>query len=41
MTTDIEALVHRAYHLAKGDVLAAQGLIDRLAEDCVSTASAV
>ena len=35
MTTDTEALVRRAYHLAEGDVLDAQGFIDLFAEDGV------
>lgn len=35
MTTDTEALVRRAYHLAEGDVLDVQGFIDRFAEDGV------
>ena len=33
MTTDAEALVRHAYHLAEDDVLDAQGFIDRFAED--------
>ena len=37
MTTDTEALVRRAYHLAEGDVLDAQGFIDLFAEDGVFT----
>jgi hypothetical protein len=42
VTTDTEALVRRAYHLAEGDVLDVQGFIDLVAEDGVcSTASAV
>ena len=32
-TTDIEALVRRAYHLAEGDVLDVQGFIDLFTED--------
>src|SRR5216683_7452875 len=32
MTTDTEALVRRAYHLAEGDVLDVQGFIDLFAE---------
>ena len=35
MTTDTEALVRRAYHVAEGDVLDAQGFIDLFAEDGV------
>jgi hypothetical protein len=35
MTTDSEALVRRAYHLAEGDVLDGQGFIDLFAEDGV------
>jgi hypothetical protein len=35
MTTDTEALVRRAYHLAEGDVLDAQGFIDLFAQDGV------
>ena len=35
MTTDTEALVRRAYHLAEGDVLDAQGFIDLFTEDGV------
>src|SRR5215212_365154 len=35
VTTDTEALVRRAYHLAEGDVLDVQGFIDLLAEDGV------
>ena len=35
MTTDTEALVRRAYHLAEGDVLDVQGFIDLFAEDGV------
>ena len=35
MTTDTEALVRRAYHLAEGDVLDGQGFIDLFAEDGV------
>src|SRR5690348_1501952 len=35
MTTDTEALVRHAYHLAEGDVLDAQGFIDLFAEDGV------
>ena len=35
MTTDTESLVRRAYHLADGDVLDAQGFIDLFAEDGV------
>ena len=35
MTTDTEALVRRAYHLAEGDVLDAQGFIDLFPEDVV------
>jgi hypothetical protein len=35
MTTDIEALVRRAYRFAKGDVLDVQGFIDLFAEDGV------
>jgi ketosteroid isomerase-like protein len=35
VTTDTEALVRRAYHLAEGDVLDAQGFIDLFAEDGV------
>ena len=37
MTTDTEALVRRAYLLAEGDVLDAQGFIDLFAEDGVFT----
>jgi len=33
MTSDTEALVRRAYHLAEGDVLDARGFIDLFAED--------
>ena len=33
MTTDTEALVRRAYHMAEGDVLDARGFIDLFAED--------
>jgi len=39
MTTDTEALVRRAYHLAEGDVLDAQGFIDLFAEDGVFKSS--
>jgi len=35
MTTDTEALVRRAYHLAEGDVLEVQGFVDLFAEDGV------
>jgi hypothetical protein len=35
VTTDTEALVRRAYHLAEGDVLDAQGFIELFAEDGV------
>ena len=35
MTIDTEALVRRAYHVAEGDVLDAQGFIDLFAEDGV------
>jgi ketosteroid isomerase-like protein len=35
LTTDSEALVRRAYHLAEGDVLDVQGFIDLFAEDGV------
>ncbi len=35
LTTDSEALVRRAYQLAEGDVLDAQGFIDLFAEDGV------
>ena len=35
MTTDTEALVRRAYHLAEGDVLDVQGFIGLFAEDGV------
>jgi ketosteroid isomerase-like protein len=35
MTTDAEALVRRAYHLAEGDVLDAQGFVDLFAQDGV------
>jgi ketosteroid isomerase-like protein len=35
LTTDTEALVRRAYHLAEGDVLDAQGFMDLFAEDGV------
>jgi hypothetical protein len=35
MTTDTEALVRRAYDVAEGDVLDAQGFIDLFAEDGV------
>ena len=35
VTTDTEALVRRAYHLAEGDVLDVQGFIDLFAEDDV------
>ena len=35
VTTDTEALVRRAYHLAEGDVLDIQGFIDLFAEDGV------
>src|SRR5258706_16418771 len=35
MTTDTEALVRRAYHLAEGDVLEVQGFVDLSAEDGV------
>jgi hypothetical protein len=35
MTTDTEALVRRAYHLAEGDVLDVRGFIDLFAEDGV------
>ena len=35
MTTDTEALVRRAYHLAQGDVLDIQGFIELFAEDGV------
>ena len=37
MTTDTEALVRRAYHMAQGDVLNIQGFIDLFAEDGVFT----
>ena len=35
VTTDTEALVRRAYHVAEGDVLDTQGFIDLFAEDGV------
>ena len=35
LTTDTEALVRRAYHMAQGDVLNIQGFIDLFAEDGV------
>jgi hypothetical protein len=35
VTTDTEALVRRAYHLAEGDVLDVQGFIDLFTEDGV------
>ncbi|HVD22883.1 MAG TPA: nuclear transport factor 2 family protein [Lapillicoccus sp.] len=35
VTTDTEALVRRAYHLAEGDALDAQGFMDLFAEDGV------
>ena len=35
VTTDTEALVRRAYHMAQGDVLNIQGFIDLFAEDGV------
>jgi hypothetical protein len=35
VATDTEALVRRAYHLAEGDVLDAQGFIDLFTEDGV------
>jgi hypothetical protein len=35
MTTDTEALVRHAYHLAEGDVLDVQEFIDLFAEDGV------
>jgi len=35
MTTDTEALVRRAYHLAEGHVLDVQGFVDLFAEDGV------
>ena len=35
MTTDTEALVRRAYHMAEGDVLDVRGFIDLFAEDSV------
>lgn len=35
VTTDPEALVRRAYHLAEGDALDVQGFIDLFAEDGV------
>ena len=35
VTTGTEALVRRAYHLAEGDVLDAQGFIDLFTEDGV------
>ena len=35
MTTDTEALVRRAYHLAEGDVLDVQRFIDLFTEDGV------
>jgi SnoaL-like domain len=38
MTTDTEALVRHAYHLAEGDVLDAQGFIDPFADDSLFTA---
>jgi ketosteroid isomerase-like protein len=38
MTMDTEALVRRAYHLAEGDVLDAQGFIDLFTEDGVLNA---
>jgi hypothetical protein len=37
MTTDTEALMRRAYHLAEGDALDVQGFIDLFAEDGVFT----
>jgi hypothetical protein len=37
MTTDTEALVRHAYHLAEGDVLDAQGFRELFAEDGVFT----
>jgi ketosteroid isomerase-like protein len=37
VTTDTEALVRRAYHLAEGDVLDVQGFIDLFTEDGVFT----
>src|SRR3954452_5135200 len=38
LTTDSEALVRRAYHLAEGDVLDVQGVIDLFADDGVFNA---
>src|SRR3954449_10172874 len=38
LTTDSEALVRRAYHLAEGDVLDVQGFVDLFAEDGVFNA---
>ena len=38
MTTDAEALVHRAYHLAEGNVMDVQGFIDLFADDGVLNA---
>ncbi len=35
MTTDTEALVRRAYHLAEGDVLDVHGFVNLFAEDGV------
>ena len=35
MTTDTEALVRQAYHLAEGDVLDVSGFVDLFAEDGV------
>ena len=41
MTTDIEALVRRAYHFAEGDVLDVQGSSTYSPRTACSTASAV
>jgi hypothetical protein len=38
MTTDTEALVRRAYHLAEGNVMDVQGFIDLFADDGVINA---
>jgi|SRR5215472_3254072 len=38
MTTDAEALVRRAYHLAEGNVMDVQGFIDLFADDGVLNA---
>ena len=39
MTTDVEAVVRRAYHAAEGNVMDVQGFIDLFADDGVINAS--